>query len=52
MKTKEASSKKMVKVPEAALLSLVAESLKGKDLFPKKTKAARRFLAKVKFPNS
>jgi hypothetical protein len=41
---------KMVQVPEAALLSLVADKLKDRLLFPEKIEAAREYLrhAKVK----
>ena len=48
MKTKKAESKKMVKVTEAGLLSLVAAKLNGKVLFPKKVEDAKNYLQKVK----
>jgi hypothetical protein len=49
MKTKEYTNKKLDKESKADLLSLVAEKLKGRDLFPKKTEEARRFLKNAKF---
>lgn len=48
MKDKETTSKRMVKVPETSLLSLVASKLKGKVLFPRKVEDAKAFLKKVK----
>lgn len=48
MKTKKTKSKKMVKVTEAGLLSLVAAKLKGKVLFPQKVEEAKSYLQKVK----
>lgn len=51
MKAKENKSKKMVKVPESGLLSLVASKLKGRTLFPKKVEHAKKYLQKVKTSN-
>lgn len=48
MKAKETKSKKMVKVPEAGLISLVASKLKGRTLFPEKVEAAKKYLDKAK----
>jgi hypothetical protein len=48
MKAKRTDKMKMVKVPENVLLSLVAEKLRGKDLFPEKTKSAKDFFDKIK----
>ena len=50
MNNQAATTKKMIKVPQAALLSLVASTLGEKDLFPKKTQAAKKYLKGVKFP--
>lgn len=52
MRAKGDKSKKMVKVPEAALLSLVVSKLKGKVLFPKKVENARAYLQNIKIENS
>ena len=52
MKTKETKSKELVKVPESALLSLVALKLKGKILFPQKIEDAKKFLKKAKLSTS
>lgn len=38
----------MVSVPESALLSLVADKLKNKVLFPEKMESAKNFLKNVK----
>ncbi len=35
-------------VSESALLSLVASKLKGRNLFPEKVEAAKKYLQKVK----
>lgn len=48
MKADPKKSEKLVKVAESALLSLVAAKLKDRDLFPDKTKEARKYLKKVK----
>lgn len=48
MKTIGNKKETMVKVPESALLSLVAEKLKGKVLFPNKIESAKKYLRKVK----
>ena len=52
MKAKATKSKKMVKVPESGLLSLVASKLKGRVLFPEKIENAKKYLQKVKVTNS
>ena len=49
MKAKETKSKKLVKVPENGLLSLVASKLKDRVLFPKKVEDAKKYLKEVKF---
>lgn len=41
-------SEKIVKVTEAALLSLVAAKLKGKVLFPQKIEDVKNYLRNVK----
>jgi hypothetical protein len=50
MKANKNKDQKMVQVPEAALLSLVADKLKDRVLFPEKIEAAKEYLrhAKVK----
>lgn len=48
MKIKASKSSRLVKVSESALLSLVASKLKDRDLFPKKTNEAKKYLKKVK----
>lgn len=52
MKTKGTKSEELVKVPESALLSLVASKLKDRVLFPKKVEDAKKFLQNVKKANS
>jgi hypothetical protein len=47
MKTK-VEKEKMVKVPEANYLSLVADKLKDRVLFPEKVENAKRLLSNVK----
>ena len=44
MKTKVTTSKRLVKVSESVLLSLVASKLRGRELFPKKVESARKFV--------
>ena len=46
MKRKE--KKYRVKAPDSDFLSLIAERLKNKDLFPQKTEEAKQFLRKIK----
>ncbi len=46
MKTKE-DTKSMVKVPESSLLSLVADKLKGRVLFPEKLESAKKHLSQI-----
>ena len=48
MKSKVTKSKEMVKVPESILLTLVAAKLKNRNLFPKLTEEAQKFLQKAK----
>lgn len=47
MKTIE-SNETLVKVPVSALLSLVADKLKDKVLFPEKVESAKKYLRNVK----
>lgn len=47
MKTK-VEKEKLVKVPESSLLSLVADKLKDKVLFPEKVESAKEYLSKVR----
>jgi hypothetical protein len=48
MKTKDNKANVLVKVPEAGLISLVAEKLKNRNLFPEKVENAKKYLKKVK----
>jgi stalled ribosome alternative rescue factor ArfA len=50
MKTKVTKSKKLVKVSDTALLSLVASKLKDRVLFPQQVEYAKKYLQNVKFP--
>jgi hypothetical protein len=52
MKTKETTSKELVKVPESGLLSLVALKLKDRVLFPKKIENAKKYLQEAKIVTS
>jgi hypothetical protein len=52
MKSKVTKSKKLVKVSESGLLSLVASKLKDRVLFPKKVEDAKKYLKKVKLSTS
>ncbi|WP_157097969.1 hypothetical protein [Niabella ginsenosidivorans] len=52
METKKTKSKKLVKVTEAGLLSLIAAKLKGKVLFPQKVEDAKSHLQKVKITSA
>lgn len=47
MRTEE-KNEKLVKIPESDLLSLVADKLKGKVLFPEKIAKAKAYLKEVK----
>ena len=47
METKDKNGQRFVKIPEKELLSLVAEKLKDRDLFPQKTEAAKDYLKKI-----
>ena len=52
MNTKETKSKALTKEQQTALISLVAERLKDKVLFPRQIEEARKFLKNAKFePN-
>lgn len=46
--SKVKNKEKMVTVPEAGLLDLVAAKLKGVALFPEKLKSAKEYLEKAK----
>lgn len=48
MRGKVNTKKKLVKQSNAELLALVAEKLKGRDLFPQKTSEAKRLLQNAK----
>ena len=48
MKAKEKHTEKLVKVSESGLLSLVADKIKGRVLFPEKVEDARQYLKQVK----
>lgn len=47
MKTKE-TKERLVRVSESTLLSLVADKLKDKVLFPEKVESAKKYLSHVK----
>ena len=47
MKTKENTAENFVKVPESALLSLVARDIKGRVLFPEKLQKAKAYVKKM-----
>jgi hypothetical protein len=49
VKGKENTMKKLMSGPKSDLLSLVAAKLKGRDLFPKKTEEAKKYLSQAKF---
>ena len=46
------NKEKMVTVPEASLVDLVASKLKGVALFPEKLEQAKEFLKKAKMKNA
>jgi hypothetical protein len=46
--SKTKNKEKMVTVPEAGLIDLVASKLKGVTLFPEKLEQAKEFLKKAK----
>jgi hypothetical protein len=48
MKTKETHTEKLVKVSESGLLSLVADKIKGRVLFPEKIEDAKQYVKHVK----
>lgn len=47
---KDTKQNKLAKMPEAELLSLVAQKLKGRNLFPEKVEAAKKYLQNAKIP--
>jgi len=49
---KQKNKEKMVTVPEASLVDLVASKLKGVALFPEKLEQAKEFLKKAKMKNA
>ncbi|MBV4360250.1 hypothetical protein [Pinibacter aurantiacus] len=52
MKTRETKSKALTKEEKIALISLVAERLENKVLFPRQVEEARKFLKHAKLePN-
>lgn len=51
MEPKEKNSRSVVKVPEKHLLSLVAEKLKDRVLFPHKLEEAKDYIKKLTFFN-
>jgi hypothetical protein len=52
MKAKQDNNKKLVKVPESALLSLVADKLKDRVLFPEKVEQLKKQLQQATVKNS
>ncbi len=52
MKSKELNAEKLVKVPQKGLLSLVADKLKDRVLFPEKVENIKHSLRKIKVVNS
>jgi hypothetical protein len=49
MKAKENKSEKLVRVPQKALLSLVAHKLKDRVLFPEKVEKAKQYLMHIEY---
>ena len=47
MKTKEIKQENLVNVSEKSLLSLVADRLKDRNLFPKKIEKAKEYLKDI-----
>ena len=47
MKTKE-KEERLVEVPESLLLTLVADKLKDKVLFPEKVESAKKYVSQIK----
>ena len=47
MKTKKPNNEKLIQISESALLSLVADRLKGRVLFPEQVESSRKFLRSV-----
>jgi len=52
MKQKENIPERTIQVSESTFLALVALRLKDRDLFPKKTKQAKRALQHIKISKS
>jgi hypothetical protein len=48
MESKEITDKDLIGLSKSELLSLVAEKLKGKVLFPKQIEDAKRYLQNIK----
>ena len=48
MKAKEESAEKLIRVSESGILSLVADKLKNRVLFPEKVEAAKNYVKQVK----
>lgn len=48
MRTKKRSTDKLVKISESTLLSLVADRLKDRVLFPEKVESSRKFIESIK----
>lgn len=48
MDTKSEKKEKMVTIPEATYLSLIADKLKDRVLFPRKLEEARKMLKNIK----
>ncbi len=51
MENKERKQDALVKVPEKGFLTLVAEKLKDRDLFPEKTEEAKVYLNDIVVAN-
>jgi hypothetical protein len=49
MKTKENNTERLVKVPQKGLLSLVANKLKDRVLFPEKVEKVKQCLKHVEY---
>lgn len=49
MKQKENKSTELVKVSKTGLVAMVTSQIKGKDLFPKKTEAAKKMLSRARY---
>ena len=51
MRTKKTNTNKLIKVSQSTLLSLVADRLKDRVLFPEKVESSRRFIDSIKESN-